>query len=293
MKTRLKSFILAGVLAIPPGAAAQVATNESAGHPALEPLAYTQRIDHGRRFLAYDRQGDGRVVEVLGDLRTAQRVAVVVPGSGHRLGNLTTSRSGAAPRRNGEALLAELERQAPQATELNDAAPPRVAVVIWTGYDTPERVNVDAARSERAIPGGRDLARLTKLLTRLAPAAETITLTCHSYGSVVCGRAAPAARADNIVVVGSPGMDAGRVSDLRTKAHVWAARTADDPIRFVPDVRVGGFGHGEDPSKPGFGAEVFRTGEIHAHDSYYEPGSESLANIARIVLGRDDEVTKK
>jgi hypothetical protein len=284
VKTRLKSFVLAGVLAIPPGAAAQVATNASSGHPALEPLAYAQRIDHGRQFLAYDRQGDGRVVEVLGDLRTARRVAVVVPGAGHRLDNFTTSRSGAAPRRNGEALLAELKRQAPQE---------KVAVVIWTGYDTPERVNVDAARSDRAIPGGRDLARLTQLLARLAPAAETVTLTCHSYGSVVCGRAAPAARADNIVAVGSPGMDADRVSELRTKAQVWAARTSDDPIRFVPDVRLGGYGHGEDPSKPEFGAKVFRTGKIRSHDNYYESGSESLANIARIVLGRDDEVTKK
>jgi hypothetical protein len=293
VKTRLKSFILAGVLAIPPSAAAQVATNAGTDHPALEPLAYTQRTDHGRRFLAYDRQGDGRVVEVLGDLRTARHVAVVVPGSGHRLGNFTTSRSGAAPRHNGQALLDELHRQAPQGTALNHAAPPRVAVVIWTGYDTPERVNVDAARSERAVPGGRDLARLTELLAGLAPAAETVTLTCHSYGSVVCGRAASEARADNIVVVGSPGMDAGQVSELHTKAHVWAARTADDPIRFVPDVRLGGFGHGEDPSKPEFGADVFRTGEIRGHDSYYEPGSESLANIARIVLGRDNEVTKK
>lgn len=284
MKTRLKSFIIAGVLAIPPGAAAQVTTNASTDHPALEPLAYTQRADHGRQFLAYDRQGDGRVVEVLGDLRTARHVAVVVPGSGHRLGNFTTSRSGAAPRRNGQALLDELHRQAPQG---------KVAVVIWTGYDTPERVNVDAARSERAVPGGRDLARLTELLAGMAPAAETVTLTCHSYGSVVCGRAASGARADNIVVVGSPGTDAGHVSELRTDAHVWAARTADDPIRFVPDVRLGDFGHGEDPSKPEFGADVFRTGEIRGHDSYYEPGSESLANIARIVLGRDDEVTKK
>lgn len=258
--------------------------NASTDHPALAPLAYTQRTDHGRQFLAYDRQGDGRVVEVLGDLRTAQHVAVVVPGSGHRLGNFTTSRSGAAPRRNGEALLAELKRQAPQE---------KVAVVVWTGYDTPERVNLDAARSERAAPGGRDLARLIDLLAELAPVAETVTLTCHSYGSVVCGRAAPGARADNIVVVGSPGMDAGRVSELHTQAQVWAARTTDDPIRFVPDVRFGEFGHGEDPSKPKFGAEVFRTGEIGGHDSYYEPGSESLANIARIVLGRDDEVTRK
>lgn len=272
-------------MTITSGGAVPVAAGSDAGaHPDFGPLVYAQQVDHGRQFLAYDRRGDGRIVEVLGDLRTAQHVAVVVPGSGHRLGNFTTSRSGAAPRRNGEALLAELERQAPQE---------KVAVVVWTGYDTPERVNLDAARSDRAIPGGRDLARLTEELRDLVPATATITLTCHSYGSVVCGRAAPGARAENIVAVGSPGMDAGDASDLRSDAHLWSARTSDDPIRFVPDVRFAGFGHGSDPSKAEFGATVFETGEIRGHDSYYDPGSESLANIARIVLGRDNEVTKK
>jgi hypothetical protein len=285
VKKRAKSFILAGLMTIASGGAVPVAAESDAGaHPDFGPLAYVQRIDDGRQFLAYDQRGDGRIVEVLGDLRTAQHVAVVVPGSGHRLGNFTTSRSGAAPRRNGGALLAELERQAPKQ---------KVAVVVWTGYDTPERVNMDAARSERAIPGGRDLARLTKQLEELVPATATITLTCHSYGSVVCGRAAPGVRAENIVVVGSPGMDAGNISDLRTNARLWSARTADDPIRFVPDVRLAGFGHGADPSTPEFGATVFNTGEIRGHDSYYEPGSESLANIARVVLGRDNEVTEK
>lgn len=266
------------------GAVPIAAESDAAAHPDFGPLAYVRQVDHGRQFLAYDRRGDGRIVEVLGDLRTAQHVAVVVPGSGHRLGNFATSRSGAAPRRNGEALLAELKRQAPQA---------KVAVVVWTGYDTPERVNIDAARSERAIPGGRDLARLTEELRDLVPATATITLTCHSYGSVVCGRAAPDALVENIVVVGSPGMDAGDVSDLRADAQLWSARTSDDPIRFVPDVQFAGFGHGADPSKAEFGATVFDTGEIRGHDSYYDSGSESLANIARIVLGRDNEVTKK
>jgi hypothetical protein len=56
-------------------------------------------------------------------------------------------------------------------------------------------------------------------------------------------------------------------------------------------VRVGGLGHGVDPVSAGFGASVFDTGSITGHDQYYAPGSESLANLARIVLGRTDEVT--
>src|SRR5690606_40719459 len=37
-----------------------------------------------RRFLAFDPRGGGRAVEVIGDLRSADRIAVVVPGAEDR-----------------------------------------------------------------------------------------------------------------------------------------------------------------------------------------------------------------
>lgn len=276
MKTRLKSLVLAGALAIPPLNATPSAADEPTGLP---PLAYERSVLDGHQLLAYDERGEGRVVEVLGDLDSADRIAVVVPGSGHSLDNFWTSESKAAPRRNGIALRDELRGQAPDA---------KTAVVVWTGYDTPERVNIDAARSERAIPGARDLARLTKML----PGHAEITLIGHSYGTVVCGRAAGTARVTDVVALGSPGLDAHSVADLDTDATVWAARTADDPIRFAPNVRVGGVGHAANPADSKFGASVFGVGEIQGHDNYYEPGSESLRNVARIVLGRYSDVTE-
>ena len=250
-------------------------------HPALQPLAYAAHAAHatgGRQLLAYDDTGDGRVVEVLGDLDAAEHVAVVVPGSGHRLGNFWTSTSPAAPRRNGADLLAEMRRQSPRTG---------VAVVVWLGYDAPEQVDLVAARSDRAATGAGDLARLTWRL----PARASVTLVGHSYGSVVVARAARAARVDDLVVIGSPGMDAASVTDLGTPAAVWAARGPRDPIAFVPSVRIGGVGHDADPTSAGFGARTFATGRVAGHDGYYEPGSESLANIARIAVGRSDQVT--
>jgi hypothetical protein len=54
---------------------------------------------------------------------------------------------------------------------------------------------------------------------------------------------------------------------------------------------VFGLGHGTAPTDPRFGAKVFRTGVSRGHDEYFKPGSESLANIVRIALGRPSEVT--
>jgi hypothetical protein len=42
---------------------------------------------------------------------------------------------------------------------------------------------------------------------------------------------------------------------------------------------------------PSFGARVFAAGP-GGHSDYFRPGSVSLANIARIVLGATSEVTR-
>ncbi|SDS55351.1 alpha/beta hydrolase [Actinopolymorpha singaporensis] len=282
MRTLLPPLVAATVLlGIAPGGSA-VASLDS--HTALPPLRYAARTVDGHRFLAYDARGDGRVVEVLGDLASADQVAVLVPGAGHRLADyLTGEDARPTPRGAGRALLAELRRQSPGAES---------AVVVWLGYDTPEGVDLVSARSERAEAGGRDLTRFVRELGHRVSPDTRITLVGHSYGSVVIGRAAPAVHVDDIVVVGSPGMDAGTLADLHTGARVWAARAPGDPIRFAPPLRVGGFGHGTNPAAPGFGARAFAVGTARGHAGYFTPGTESLANIARIVRGRTDEVTR-
>lgn len=276
MRSLLTSILLATVVMATGTGADALATPDM--RPALPSLRYAAQVIDGHQLLAYDAEGDGRIVEVLGDLRHTDHIAVLVPGAGHRLATYFSSRTGGAPRRAGLALLAELRRQAPHE---------RVAVVVWLGYDTPEGVDTASARSDRARSGARDLARLTHQL----PASARITLVGHSYGSVVIGQAAPAARADDIVVVGSPGLDAAVEADLRTSATVWAARAPGDPIRFAPPIRVAGWGHGAAPTSSSFGAQSFAVGDVRGHSSYFTPGSESLSNIARIARGRSDEVT--
>jgi alpha-beta hydrolase superfamily lysophospholipase len=160
-------------------------------------------------------------------------------------------------------------------------------VVVWLGYDAPENIDRQAMRSERAVAGAGALARFVEGL----PHDARVSLLCHSYGAVVCGRAAAGARVGDLVALAAPGMDVASATGLRSSARVWAASVSRDPIRFVPNLRLAGFGHGADPTAAGFGARVFRTGAASGHDRYYAPGGESLANLARIVLERTSEVT--
>jgi hypothetical protein len=112
---------------------------------------------------------------------------------------------------------------------------------------------------------------------------------------VVCGRAAPGLDVSDIVAFGSPGTGASSAAALRTPARVWAARGSADWIAYVPHTSVGLFGTtvglGPDPVSPSFGARVFRAGTA-GHSDYFAPGSVSLANLTRIVLGDTSEVTR-
>lgn len=255
-------------------------TMETAGTP------FVKWTGHGRQFLAFDPRGNGRVVEVFGDLGAADRIAVLVPGSSTTADNFNTG-------------LDDVRDRAPavQARALYDAtraaAPGQhVAVIAWLGYDAPQGVGRTAAREELARAGATALDRFTADLATLRPNAR-VTVIGHSYGSVVAGLAAAdlPSQVKDLVVVGSPGMGVSRASDLHTSAHVWAGQAAQDWIDWVPAFKVWGAGHGPLPTTPGFGDRVFGTNGVIDHDHYLAPGTQSLSNVVDIVLGRDSSVT--
>ncbi|MEU0737870.1 alpha/beta hydrolase [Streptomyces sp. NPDC006134] len=228
-----------------------------------------------RHILAFDPEGSGRVAEVFGDLDRAERVSVVVPGVDTDL--LTyqrTRRKYTAPAGMAEALYAA-EREASPST--------RTAVIAWADYTAPSGLGVESATAMRADAGAVRLDALVRALPGDAP----VSLFCHSYGSVVCGRAAPAlpGRVSDIAVAGSPGMRAASAAHLRTSARVWAMRDADDWIQDVPYLEVGGFGHGADPVSAAFGARVLSARGAEGHGGYFVPGTQSLANFAGIGVG--------
>ncbi|MEU7551005.1 alpha/beta hydrolase [Streptomyces sp. NPDC044571] len=219
------------------------------------------------RFLAFDGRGRGRAVEVFGDVDTADRISVLVPGSDTTLDTYQRFRAGAL------ALQQRLQ-----------AEHPRSAVVAWLGYDTPGTVSTTVLSADRADRAAGELGPfLSRLQQRTAPDAR-LSLLCHSYGSVVCARTRTGPKVTDMALFGSPGTGSGSAAALPTGARVWAGRGGADWIGHVPHVRLGGIGFGTDPVDPAFGARAFAAGP-GGHSDYLKPGSPSLDSLARIVLG--------
>ncbi|MEU1041731.1 alpha/beta hydrolase [Streptomyces sp. NPDC005551] len=236
---------------------------------------YEALLKRRRQILAFDPGGSGRIAEVFGNLNRAERISVVVPGVDTDLLTFQrTFRKYSAPVGMARALYRAERATAPRT---------RTAVIAWADYTAPSGLGMDAATAMRAEDGAVRLNRLLRALPGEAPVA----LYCHSYGSVVCGIAAPElpGRVADLAVAGSPGMRAENAGRLGTTARVWAMRDADDWIRDVPHLEVGGLGHGADPVSAGFGARVLSADGAQGHGGYFEPGTGSLRNFAEIGVG--------
>lgn len=233
--------------------------------------------DPDRQILLFDPEGDGRIAEVLGDLETADHVAFLVPGVGNDLENFESG------------LLADAQSVQEEALAQDPGA--EVAVVATLNYDPPgSSTSLDAARGGRAEGAAEVMPDFVLGVdVHLVDGAE-VTVIGHSYGSVAVSLSAQAGMgADSIVFIGSPGIRADHVSDLGG-ADVYAGESPADDIRFVPNLGIGDVGHGHSPVDEGFGADVFGTGPV-GHSEYYDPGTESLENIVRILLGNTHGVT--
>ncbi|MBO3741873.1 alpha/beta hydrolase [Actinoplanes flavus] len=263
----------------------RITGNLDGAPPALRYAANRQRHPQAatRQILGFDDRADGRMIEVLGDLDTADRVVILVPGVDTDLAGFDTGLGG-------------VQRRAPawQARRLDerirDGHPgARVAVVAWLGYDPPEGGGRDIVREDRAAAGALALQRFVDGLV-LADADRSIVVAGHSYGSIVAGLAAPGlpAQVTDIVALGSPGMGVADRSGLRTGARVWACASPGDWIRRVPGVRILGLGHGTLPSDPEFGALPLPCDDVDGHDGYFEPHTTSLRALADLAAALPD-----
>jgi hypothetical protein len=270
---RISRTLLLLTLALPLPAAPPDPTPTRAV-PATTGEPYASWARSGRHFLTLDPRGDGRAVEVLGDLAGAERIAVLVPGVDTRLRDFDRGLGGVArraPAVQARALYAELRADAPAA---------RVAVVAWLGYDPPDGLSLDSVRDLRARTGAAELTAFVRTL----PARAAVTLIGHSYGALVVGLAAPhLPRVADVIALGAPGMGARTAAGLGG-ARVWSALAADDWIRRIPQLRVGHLGHGRRPSSLAFGALPLPTTGVTGHDGYLCPGSATLSAVAAVVL---------
>uniref|UniRef100_A0AAU2VGN4 Alpha/beta hydrolase family protein n=1 Tax=Streptomyces sp. NBC_00003 TaxID=2903608 RepID=A0AAU2VGN4_9ACTN len=224
--------------------------------------------EQGRNFLSFDGRDGGRTAEVFGDLAHAERIAVLVPGSDTNLDQYARLRNGALA--------------------LSKQLGPGAAVIGWMGYETPATVGPEILTPGRADDAVPELTLFVRELRSVASAAR-VTLLCHSYGSVVCAKAASGVDVSDIVLYGSPGTGFDTAAALHARATVWAGRSGADWISDVPHVSLQlpfvTVGFGVDPVSRHFGAHLFDAGP-GGHSDYLAPGSVPLKNIARIVNGQ-------
>lgn len=238
-------------------------------------------LESDRSFIMYDGSGDGRLVEVVGDLASADGIGLFVPGIGS---DLDTFEQTAVHARN---LVAHASNHGES-----------IAVVAWLGYDAPLGVgaNVDFATYDSAIEGHPLLVDFVDGLGALHPDVPT-TVIAHSYGSVVAGWAATQGHlsADNIVIVGSPNQPAESIGDfeIRDDAAVWVGEAPHDIVTAIGDITDGwwwgdvSIGHGFDPGDCDWGGNVFEVQDVGIIDAHatYSTGQSAEAIVA-IMLDR-------
>jgi hypothetical protein len=215
-----------------------------------------------------DLAGD-RVVLALGDLDTADAVALLVPGVGNSPGDDLVHLTGDA-----EDVAAAARAAAPGLA---------VATAVWLGYRPPGNLVVAATGRGRATSGGAALARELGGLSAARDAAGArparTTVLAHSYGTVVVDEAADVPgrlAADAVVLLGSPGME----DDARA-LEVPEVFDAAAPSDLVAD--LGYFGHMTDGQQ--FGATELPVDVWTGHSGYYDPGRPTLAAMGEVVAG--------
>jgi hypothetical protein len=233
-----------------------------------EQLAALERAGRPAQLHTFDLAGD-RVTVAVGDLDTADTVAVLVPGvltaPYDDLGRWTGT---------GQAVAAATRRAAPGSS---------VAALVWLGYRTPQEVPAMALRcaAERggeALAG--DLAGLAAARRAVGGEPARTTVIAHSYGTVVADEAADVdgrLAADAVVLLGSPGMQ-GDAHDLEAP-EVYAAGSPADLVSYL-----GWFG--DPPTSARFGATELPAEATTGHSEWFDVDRPTLAAMGEVVAGR-------
>lgn len=234
-------------------------------------------------LLALDPTGEtGRAIVAVGNPDTADNVGTLVPGTN------TTWQSIGTQLDRAEALQ--------QSTEIAASEGSSNSVISWIGYDTPKDLEaVGPGYAEDAaelLNGFQDGLRST----HEGEEPSNNTVIGHSYGSTVVGHTAQSSDgldADELVFVGSPGVNADHVSELGFDSDDVHASTAEnDNITIAP-----GAVHGEDPTSEEFGATQFDSDEGSdltlktlpfgaAHSEYFDVNNESWEYMGEVIAGQ-------
>ncbi|MFI6350728.1 alpha/beta hydrolase [Streptomyces sp. NPDC050560] len=241
-------------------------------------------------LLGFDTDGDGRAIVATGNPDTADNTAVYVPGTGAGLANAH----------------GDIDRMSKLWQAAQRASPGETtSTITWIGYDAPDQIPNALAR-HYAYDGAPALNNFMDGLQTAQGGADSshTTLVAHSYGTTTVGATAKLPghiAADDMVVVGSPGMLVGDASDLDVGSdHVWSEAARSDPVPVLGQEALGGRKMGVStwhgipynagpiisiPSDESFGAHRMDV-DTGGHSGYWDENSMSLNNQAAVVVGK-------
>ncbi|MGE2835425.1 alpha/beta hydrolase [Mycobacterium sp. SMC-4] len=283
-------------------------TNAVQTQKGLDKMTAEGKQDRPVMLWAYDPlafNGQGKAAVAIGNPDKARNTAVVVPGTG------SSVTDGWLEGDNATNLYDQMR--------LGDPEEP-ASVIAWMGYDAPDSPTDPRIATPGLARAGGDLlaADVNGLGVTHAGGPSNVTVIGHSYGSttVADAFASSGMRADNAVLIGSPGTDlAENAADfnLPEGGQVYVGAASSDPVSWlgqagpIPDIinRELGYplgaeaGLGLDPAGDGFGSVRFdaevpgRSGlpDFADHSRYYDVGSESLRAMTDIANGNESTLS--
>ncbi|MDX5565948.1 alpha/beta hydrolase [Streptomyces sp. ID05-04B] len=205
-------------------------------------------------LLGVGLEGNGRAIVAYGNPDTSKNVSAYVPGLGTKLNSEFA---------DGTVRRALYTAAGAQNYDASSSA------IVWLGYDAPQSLDVmTTADAERGAPAYNSF--MSGISATNENADPHITAIGHSYGSRLVGGATQEAGgipgADDIILVGSPGVGVDKAEDLGVgKGHVWVGAAENDIVTKLPSKKeavagtMGLFGGG--PAGAYLGGEVADQGD--------------------------------
>lgn len=157
----------------------------------------------------HDQQLTAQVV--LGDLKSAKSITVLVPGMNSKVGEIGNLVGAANNLRE----------------TIKNKGAENTAIVVWQGYDSPHIL--EEPRTVKASKGALRLAEDIKELQEFAPQAKH-TVIGHSYGSTTAAEALKHldVPVTNFITVGSAGLVTGTIREQLAAEHIFASTAAPE-----------------------------------------------------------------
>ncbi|WP_329198137.1 alpha/beta hydrolase [Streptomyces sp. NBC_01435] len=277
-----------------------------------------QQLDRGREprpyLLGIGSEGNGRAIVSFGNPDSSKNVSAYVPGLNTKL--------------SGHFASSDVDRAWNVAHAANKMYPDTTtASIVWLGYDAPQLDGFNWSATDVMREGDAKAGApaydgfLNGIRATHESGSPHVTAVGHSYGSLTVGQATQqpgGIPADDVVLVGSPGVGVDKASDLGVGAsHVYVGAAENDQVTNLPTSHPleylapgSEFGpkknwFGTDPADNHFGGHHFSvapgrdtglgglvTGDLPAHSIYFDPveGGDSLNNIASVVAGHGDKI---